>query len=102
MAFCLVDALIPVLGIGFFEGGYNHVLKNALYFSGASPPLLARLFPPPVYELPNDGLFEATGILQFVVGLVAGYRLYGVIRRGWPRRPGRSDRMMAFGHDGRQ
>lgn len=82
--FCLVDALIPVLGIGYFEGGYNHVLKNALYFAGASPPLMALLFPPPAYELPNDVLFEASGIAQFLVGVVAGRRLYGLVRKGWP------------------
>ncbi|MFC5524139.1 hypothetical protein ACFPPA_00130 [Rhodanobacter ginsengisoli] len=83
VAFCLVDALIPVIGIGFFEGGYNHVLKNALYFADASPMLMTRLFPPPAYELPNDVLFEASGVMQFVVGMVAGYQLYGFIRQGW-------------------
>ncbi len=82
-AFCFVDALVPVLGIGCFEGGYNHVLKNALYFAGASPPLMALLFPPPAYELPNDVLFEASGVMQFFVGIVAGYQLYGFIRQGW-------------------
>lgn len=80
VAFCLVDAIVPVLAIGFFEGGYNHVLKNALYFIGSSPLFMTRLFPPPVYELPNDVIFEASGIVQFVIGVVAAYRLHGFIR----------------------
>lgn len=83
VAFCLVDAVVPVLAIGFFEGGYNHGLKNALYFIGSSPPLMAQLFPPPVYELPNDVLFEASGVVQFVVGILAGHRLYGFLRQVW-------------------
>lgn len=87
-AFCLVDAVMPVLGIGVFEGGYNHVLKDALFFAGASPSLMAKLFPPPAYELPNDMLFEVSGILQFVVGLMAGYRLYRLVRHGWRSRAG--------------
>lgn len=82
-AFCLVDALIPVIGIGFFEGGYNHLLKDALYFAGASSPLMTLLFLPPAYELPNNVLFEASGIAQFLVGMVAGYRLYGFMRKRW-------------------
>jgi hypothetical protein len=82
VAFCLVDLIIPVAGIGFFEGGYNHLLKNALYFGGASPQVMTRLFPPPAYELPGDWFFEGTGILQFVVGAFAAYRLYRFTRDG--------------------
>ncbi|TPG05379.1 hypothetical protein EAH75_18235 [Rhodanobacter glycinis] len=80
--FCLLDLLLPVAGIGLFEGGYNHALKNALYFGGASAPLLARLFPPPMYELPGDGFFETTGVLQLVLGVVAACRLYRLVRHG--------------------
>ena len=86
VAFCLVDLLLPVVGIGFFEGGYNHVLKNALYFGGTSPQLMARLFPPPVYELPGDWLFEITGVLQLVLGVVAACRLYRLAQHGWHAR----------------
>ena len=82
VAFCLVDVLVPVAGIGFFEGGYNHALKNALYFCGASAQLMAKLFPPPAYELPGDWLFEVTGIMQLVLGIFAAYRLYRLLRHG--------------------
>jgi len=85
--FCLVDFIVPVAGIGFFEGGYNHLLKNMLYFGGASAQVMTRLFPPPTYELPGDWLFESTGIVQFVVGVVAAYRLYRLVRHGLRARP---------------
>lgn len=82
LVFCLVDLLLPVAGIGVFEGGYNHALKNALYFGEASTQLMARLFPSPVYELPGDWFFEATGILQLALGMVAAYRLHRLVRHG--------------------
>lgn len=80
VAFCVVDFLIPVAGVGLFEGGYNHVLKNLLYFGGAAAPLMSRLFPPPAYELPNDLFFEVTGCMQLVVGVFAAYRLHAYVR----------------------
>jgi len=61
----LVILALPVAWIGFFEGGYNHVLKDALYWTGAPTSTLSQLFPSPRYEPPVDALFEITGILQF-------------------------------------
>jgi hypothetical protein len=61
-----------VVGVGFFEGGYNHLLKTILWAAGVPAPTLLRMFPPPVYVLPSSVVFEATGILQLVLGIVAG------------------------------
>lgn len=76
---------VPVLGVGAFEGLYNHVVKNALYFGGASPPLLVRLFPPPTYEMPSDAFFEITGILQVVPAWFAARQLFGMLPSRRPR-----------------
>jgi hypothetical protein len=80
----VVTLAIPVVGIGLFEGGYNHALKNAVYFAGGSLPTMRRLFPPPAYEIPNDVFFEVTGVLQLFLGAAAGRRLYQLLaaRRG--------------------
>ena len=78
--FATVALLIPVLGIGVFEGGYNHGLKDVLYFSGAGPELMNRLFPAPTYEMPNDGFFEITGVLQFPLAVFTGLQLLKAIR----------------------
>jgi hypothetical protein len=67
--------VVPIGLIGVFEGGYNHVLKVALYFAGADAGLMQRLFPAPAYELPNDLIFELTGVNQLVLAIVAGRRL---------------------------
>jgi hypothetical protein len=57
--------LIPSMGmIGVFEGLYNHLLKNILFFGGAGGITLQQMFPAPTYEMPNDLIFEVTGILQ--------------------------------------
>lgn len=56
-----------VLLIGSYEGLYNHLLKNVLYFGGLSAGSMAVLFPPGMYELPNDVFFEITGMLQGIV-----------------------------------
>lgn len=71
---------LPVLGIGLFEGIYNHVIKNVLHFGGASPELLAEMFPPPRYEMPNDVVFEITGLLQVIPAVVTALYLVAMIR----------------------
>src|ERR1041384_6340374 len=57
-----LGAIACVLGIGLFEGLYNHVLKNALYLAGAPRSVVLRMFPPPTYESPGDPVFELSGI----------------------------------------
>jgi hypothetical protein len=68
----LVALVFPVALTGAFEGFYNHTVKNVLYFAGVSRPVLLRMFPPPTYELPNDAIFEISGVLQVVPALLAG------------------------------
>jgi hypothetical protein len=100
----LVTLALPVVGIGLFEGGYNHVLKVALYYGHASPGLMARLFPPPAYELPNDALFEITGVLQLALGALAGRHLILLARersRLATPIPGRADEAITAQGEGR-
>jgi hypothetical protein len=76
----LVTLALPVLGVGLFEGGYNHALKVVLYFAGVSESALRLLFPAPTYELPNDVWFEVTGVLQLALGWLAGRHLLALNR----------------------
>ncbi|MCP3101112.1 hypothetical protein LZ198_19745 [Myxococcus sp. K15C18031901] len=84
--FALVTLAIPVGMIGAYEGLYNHLLKNILFFGGTSPALLLRLFPPPTYELPNDVLFELTGSLQVLPAVIAAQALLQFLRARKDRR----------------
>ena len=77
--FAGVTLLIPVLTIGLFEGAYNHVVKDALYFAGASAARLNRMFPPPTYEMPNDVFFEMTGVMQVVPASLTAWFLYRLV-----------------------
>jgi hypothetical protein len=70
---------VAVVMIGTFEGLYNHVVKNLLYFGGASPALMMRLFPRPTYEMPNDVFFEITGVLQVVPAALAAWHQYRMV-----------------------
>lgn len=62
--------LLPLGVIGVFEGGYNHLLKNVLFFAGIDRARFEALYPGGLlYEAPSDLWFEASGIAQFVVAL---------------------------------
>jgi len=78
--FAVISFLIPVIWIGLFEGGYTHLLKNILYSSGASRTLYLKMFPPPMYETPNDVFFETTGVLQVFLGVLAGFYTYRLLQ----------------------
>lgn len=71
--FMILTAVVAAGMFGLYEGGYNHLLKNTLFFGGAPQETLTRLFPPPKYEMPNDFLFESTGTLQFFAGVYTVY-----------------------------
>ena len=66
----LIVFAASVLLIGSYEGIYNHLIKNLLFFSGLDSKTLVMLFPPPTYEMPNNFFFEFTGVLQAVVAII--------------------------------
>lgn len=67
--------------IGLFEGVYNHFAKDLLYFLGLNRDTFQVLFPPPTYEMPNDFLFELTGVAQAVLAVPLGVWLWRGVRR---------------------
>lgn len=79
--FSAIGFVIPVILIGLYEGGYNHVAKDVLYFGGAPRELMRRLFPPPAYELPDNLFFEITGVQQLVLGVVTGDQFSRLVRK---------------------
>lgn len=64
VCYLLSVLLFPLLIIGLYEGAYNHLVKNIVFLVTGNNSFFRLLFPPPVYELPGDFWFEATGILQ--------------------------------------
>jgi hypothetical protein len=80
--FLVVTVVFPLLAIGLYEGGYNHVVKNLLYFSGVPTHILDQLYPS-IYELPNDLVFELTGMMQLLTGVQCGLAIYRSSVRRW-------------------
>jgi hypothetical protein len=80
--------------IGLFEGGYNHAVKLVLFFGGAGPDTMNRLFPPPAYEMPGDVFFEVTGVLQLFPALVAARASLALWHGGLESEPSRERRLM--------
>ena len=78
--YLLIAMLVFGLGIGLFEGFYNHAIKNILYFSGMNMRNWRYLYPAPAYEVPDNFVFESTGVMQFVVGVGQLYWLYKVYK----------------------
>jgi hypothetical protein len=74
-----VNAIVAVLLFGLVEGFYNHMVKVVLYFGGLSEERLRWLYRDPLYELPNDLIFELTGVLQVVPAALAAYFLVQVV-----------------------
>lgn len=79
---CAVTLAFAIALIGFFEGGYNHVLKDALYFVGAPRDVMQKLFPAPAYEMPSSVFFEVTGVAQLMLGILGARHLYRLVSRG--------------------
>lgn len=79
---------VSVLLIGVFEGLYNHVLKNSLFFSGLPETWMHKIFPPGMYEMPSNIFFEVTGVMQGVLAvfLINGFiKLTGRILKNRPK-----------------
>jgi hypothetical protein len=72
-AVLVVSMVAAVAWLGLYEGGYNHLMKNALFAAGVPDQTFRQLFPPAVYEPPEDWLFELSGIAQLPLGLLAGW-----------------------------
>ena len=60
----LFGGVIFQTGFTIFECVYSHFLKNVFFFGGASQEFLEQLFPVPTYHLPDNLLFELTGVAQ--------------------------------------
>ena len=75
-------------GFTLFECVYSHVLKDILFFSGVSRPTLELLYPPPAYHLPDNWLFEFTGVMQ-LAGFVSVWYAYRLFQnRPWANNTG--------------
>jgi hypothetical protein len=79
--FLLVNLIVTTCLIGLFEGVYNHLLKDILFYAGTDSDTMAKLFPPPTYVMPNNFFFEFTGVLQALSAILLVYHFIKVTRQ---------------------
>jgi hypothetical protein len=72
--FMLVAVLVPIAWLGFYHGGYTHLVKLILVFVGVPQATFERLCP--VCEVPGDLVYEVTGVMEFLFALFAAYYLF--------------------------
>jgi hypothetical protein len=73
---------LPYLGMfGAYHGAFQHGLKLILYQVGVTPERLATIFDSPDFAVPNDLLFEVSGISTFFASILVGYFLLRFLRR---------------------
>lgn len=75
----LLALAFPVAAIGFYEGGYNHVIKNLVFFGFGEDPA-RTLFSGEAYEMPSDFFFEATGVAQFPLSILTAVLVLRLLR----------------------
>ena len=105
--FSFTTILWWVVGIGIFDGFYNHTLSGLLYFAGVPLAIMRKIYPtymPPLgtdsLSIPCDGtqfrfcpltpntiLYEGTGILSFIVACFLTVAVYRLIRAQWSKKP---------------
>jgi hypothetical protein len=73
LVYLAVSTVVLGLLVGVYEGVYNHLLKDLLYFMGVDHTLWGRLFPAPIYEVPDNWFFEVTGVIQAFIGVAILY-----------------------------
>ncbi|PSL29058.1 hypothetical protein [Chitinophaga ginsengisoli] len=69
-SYLVLTLLASIILIGVFEGLYNHVLKNILFAAGLPENAMGKLYPPGIYEMPDNLFFEITGVLQGGIAIV--------------------------------
>lgn len=71
--FILLVVLIPIAWLGFYHGGYTHLVKLILVVGRVPQAMFEQLCP--VCEVPGDLIYEVTGVMEFLLSLVAVYYL---------------------------
>jgi len=79
-------AIVDVGLFGGFHGGFNHALKDILFLVGMDPGRLAQIFDSPDFVIPDNALFELTGIAGLLVALVITWLLVRLVRVEYRRR----------------
>ena len=77
----VVIVAVPFIGLfGVYHGGFNHGLKLVMYAVGTPPERLEEVFDSPDFAVPNDVVFEATGVSTLLAAAVVALLLVRLVR----------------------
>jgi hypothetical protein len=80
---------LPYAGIfGVLHGAIGHTLKLVFFAAGMSPDRLAQVFDLGDFVVPDDAIFETTGVATFVAGLFVAYALLRFVHATQPGQSG--------------
>jgi hypothetical protein len=65
---------------GGYHGGFNHLTKDILYFTGTSPERLAQIFDTPDFAAPTDLMFELSGLATLFAAAPVAVHLVRLVR----------------------
>lgn len=91
LRFFAVAVAVPFIGVfGLYHGAFGHGLKLVLFEAGVPLERLLAIFDSPDFAVPNDAIFELSGLGSFLVSLVVGgllAKLLSASRHGRELRP---------------
>ena len=72
---------LPFVGvIGLYHGGFSHTLKLLCFYGGMSPDRVQSIFDSPDFAMPNDAIFEVSGVATLIVAGVITYLMVRAFR----------------------
>jgi hypothetical protein len=72
---------IPFVGMfGGYHGGFLHVAKLVMFAAGTSPESLEAIIDSPDFAVPDDLVFETSGVLCLVTAVVVAWTLVQLLR----------------------
>jgi hypothetical protein len=77
---------VPFVGVfGLYHGGFSHALKLLCFYGGMAPDRVESIFDSPDFAMPNDAVFEVSGLATLLVAGMITYLLVRVVHAA--RRP---------------
>jgi hypothetical protein len=78
--FALELVAVDIGLLGIYHGAFNHAVKDILYHVGVGAERLQQIFDSPDFTVPNDVVYEVTGLLTAVFATYVGIYLVRLVR----------------------
>jgi len=73
-------SVVFLVVFGAYHGGFHHAAKDVLYLAGMGRERLAAIFESPDFAVPDDAIFELSGVSTLVAATFVGHSLLRLVR----------------------